>query len=232
MRRISWLMPVATSVAALALIAPAGALGTTACGDRFVPAVVGGKHRCLQWQMACRVRWNADYHRYLFDCHKGYLVWWWRGLLRRPLHIPTLTPGSACPVSPPTGSFGSYGATAFGPGPAYPTLTLRDGGASLTYLPGWGPEGADGTKLLAAIPPSHNGQLWAVDVRTGDARPLTPFVGDLYAQGLSNDGQTVLAAVGCGGMPRPYGYLETIPFAGGKPHVIVRGPCRASWNAP
>ncbi len=25
---------------------------------------------------------------------------------------------------------------------------------------------ADGTKLLAAIPPSHNGQLWAVDVRS------------------------------------------------------------------
>jgi Tol biopolymer transport system component len=91
---------------------------------------------------------------------------------------------------------------------------------------------ADGTKLLAAIPPSNNGQLWAADVRTGHARPLTPFVGDLYAQGLSSDGRTVLAAVGCGGMPGPYGYVETIPFSGGRPHVIVRGPCGASWNAP
>jgi Tol biopolymer transport system component len=91
---------------------------------------------------------------------------------------------------------------------------------------------ADGTKLLAAIPPSNNGQLWAVDVRTGHARPLTPFVGDLYAQGLSSDGRTVLAAVGCGGMPGPYGYVETIPFSGGRPHVIVRGPCGASRNAP
>jgi hypothetical protein len=153
MRRISWLLPVATSVAALALTAPAGAQhGTAACGDRFVPAVIAGKHRCLQWQMACRSRSNADYHRYLFDCHKGYLVWWWRGLLQRPVRIPTLAPGSACPVSAPTGSLGSYGATAFGPGPAYPTLTLRDGGASLTYLPGWGPEGADGTKLLWTVP--------------------------------------------------------------------------------
>lgn len=90
---------------------------------------------------------------------------------------------------------------------------------------------ADGTKLLAAIPPSHNGQLWAIDVRTGNARALTPFVGDLYPQGLSRDGKTALASVGCGGTPAPYGYLETIPFAGGRPHVIVRGPCRASWNA-
>lgn len=90
---------------------------------------------------------------------------------------------------------------------------------------------ADGTKLLAAIPPSHNGQLWAVDVGTGNARALTPFVGDLNAQGLSSDGKTVLASIGCGGMVGPYGYVETIPFAGGRPHVIARGPCRASWDA-
>ncbi len=89
----------------------------------------------------------------------------------------------------------------------------------------------DGTKLLAAIPPNHNGRLWAVNVRTGAARPLTPWVGDLNPQGLSRNGRAVLAAVGCGGIPSPYGYVETIPFAGGSPHVIVRGPCRASWDA-
>ncbi len=90
---------------------------------------------------------------------------------------------------------------------------------------------ADGKKLLAANPATHNGRLWAVDVATGDARPLTPWVGDLFAQGLSTDGRTVLAAIGCGGLGLPYGVVETIPFAGGKPHVIVHGPCRASWNA-
>jgi hypothetical protein len=90
---------------------------------------------------------------------------------------------------------------------------------------------ADGTKLLAANPAIHNGRLWAVDVATGNARPLTPWVGDLFPQGLSANGKTVLAAVGCGGLPSLVGYVETIPFAGGKPHVIVRGPCRASWNA-
>jgi Tol biopolymer transport system component len=90
---------------------------------------------------------------------------------------------------------------------------------------------ADGTKLLAANPAMHNGRLWAVDVTTGKARRLTPWVGDLFPQGLSGDGKTVLAAVGCGGTTSPVGYVETIPFGGGKPHVIVRGPCRASWNA-
>ena len=90
---------------------------------------------------------------------------------------------------------------------------------------------ADGKELLAANPAMHNGRLWAVDVPSGNARPLTPWVGDLFPQGLSRDGRTVLASIGCGGMIGPYGVVETIPFAGGKPHVIVRGPCRASWNA-
>jgi Tol biopolymer transport system component len=90
---------------------------------------------------------------------------------------------------------------------------------------------ADGKELLAANPATHNGRLWAVDVPSGNARPLTPWVGDLFPQGLSRNGRTVLASIGCGGMIGPYGVVETIPFAGGKPHVIVHGPCRANWNA-
>jgi Tol biopolymer transport system component len=90
---------------------------------------------------------------------------------------------------------------------------------------------ADGKKLLAANPATHNGRLWAVDLPSGSARKLTDWVGDLFPQGLSTDGKTVLASIGCGGMIGPYGVVETIPFAGGKPRIIVRGPCRASWNA-
>ncbi len=89
---------------------------------------------------------------------------------------------------------------------------------------------ADGRRLLAAYPATHNGRLYAVDVASGSARPLTRFVGDLFAQGLSRDGRTVLAAIGCGGTAGPYGIVETIPFAGGHPTVIARGPCRASSN--
>ena len=90
---------------------------------------------------------------------------------------------------------------------------------------------ASGNELLAANPANHNGRLWAVDVAIGVEHPITPWIGDLVPQGLSADGSTVLAATGCGGTVSRYGYVETIPFAGGKPHVIVRGPCRASWNA-
>lgn len=87
---------------------------------------------------------------------------------------------------------------------------------------------ADGSRLLAAHPATHNGRLYAVDVATGEARALTPFVGDLSPQGLSRDGRTVLASIGCGGTASPYGLLETIPFAGGRRRVIVRGPCAGS----
>ncbi len=90
---------------------------------------------------------------------------------------------------------------------------------------------SDGTRLLAAYPAMHNGKLYSVNVSTGEAKDLTGFVGDLYAQGLSRNGTTILAAVGCGGTTSPFGRVETIPFAGGHPTVIARGPCRASWNA-
>ena len=89
----------------------------------------------------------------------------------------------------------------------------------------------DGRGLLAANPAMHNGRLWAVEVPSGRARRLTPWTGDLFAQGLSRDGRQVYAAIGCGGTISPFGRLETIPFSGGKPRVIVRGPCRGSWSA-
>jgi Tol biopolymer transport system component len=89
---------------------------------------------------------------------------------------------------------------------------------------------ADGRRLLAANPATHNGRLWAIDVRSGRARVLTGWVGDLFPQGLSRNGKTILAAIGCGGFLSPFGVVETLPFTGGRAHVIVKGPCRASWN--
>ena len=85
--------------------------------------------------------------------------------------------------------------------------------------------------MLAAYPATNNGKLYAVNVATGRARALTPFVGDLNAEGLSRNGNTVLAAIGCGELMTIRGIVETIPFSGGPPTTIVRGPCRASWDA-
>ena len=90
---------------------------------------------------------------------------------------------------------------------------------------------ADGSRMLAAYPPTNNGKLYAVNVATGRAHVLTPFVGDLNAEGLSRNGKTVLAAIGCGELLTIRGIVETIPFSGGPPTTLVRGPCRASWNA-
>jgi Tol biopolymer transport system component len=104
-------------------------------------------------------------------------------------------------------------------------LTHTDAGIYPAYF------SSDGTRLLAANPAMHNGRLWAVDTRTGAARDVTGWRGDLFAQGLSRDGKTILAGVGCGGTASPYGVVETLPFAGGKPRVVVRGPCRATWDA-
>lgn len=88
----------------------------------------------------------------------------------------------------------------------------------------------DGSRLLAENPASHNGRLWAVDAETGAAHAITDWVGDLYGLGLSSEGRTVLAGIGCGAFISPVGRVETLPFTGGEPHVIVDGPCRATWN--
>ena len=73
---------------------------------------------------------------------------------------------------------------------------------------------ASGSRLLAAKPATHNGRLGAVVLPTDRSR-LTGWVGDLFPQGLSRDGRTVLAAIGCGGLISPYGVVETLPFTTG-----------------
>ena len=121
-------------------------------------AVVAGHHRCLAHLVTCRARFNSVYHRYLFHCAGGSLEFWWRGLVRRPLHIPTLPAGSACPATEADGSLGERGnvdtpdAPAFGPGPAYPGLFSDSGRARLNYVKGGGYEDWDGTKLLWTVP--------------------------------------------------------------------------------
>lgn len=128
------------------------------CVYGATPAVIGGRHVCLLRGASCRTRLNSGYHRYLFTCSRRRLAFWWTGLLRRPLQIPSIAPGTTCPATPASGTIGEHGnldvpgAPAFGPGPAYPALSSEEEHAVLLYLAGWGYEGWDGTKLLWTVP--------------------------------------------------------------------------------
>jgi hypothetical protein len=139
-------------VASVAVASGSEAAPTLRCGARSVPALVGGKWRCLSDGRPCRARLNATYRHYVFTCADGRLEFWWSGLLRRPLHVPTLGSGSVCPASRVRGTIGFYGSPAFGPGPAYPTLTAESDRAVLHYLVGWGDDDWDGTKALWTVP--------------------------------------------------------------------------------
>jgi hypothetical protein len=90
--------------------------------------------------------------------------------------------------------------------------------------------------LLATLSGGWFGEIWTVDVTTSVSRSLyrRPIDG-LHTVGLSRDGKRVLAVRGCvswgmAGKATP-GRIETISADGGKPRTLVRGPCRASWNA-
>lgn len=58
--------------------------------------------------------------------------------LTRPLHLPLLRPGQACPVSPETPTHSSdFGGSALGVGPVHPLATGTEDLSSNTHAPGW-----------------------------------------------------------------------------------------------
>lgn len=146
-------MVVSSAAARPAAIAPTGG-----CVAGATPALISGRQVCLLRGASCRPRLNVAYHRYFFTCSRRRLAFWWTGLLRRPLQIPSIDAGSVCPATAANGTLGEHGnldaptSPAFGPGPAYPALAGEEGHAVLTYLAGWGYEGWDGTKLLWTVP--------------------------------------------------------------------------------
>ncbi|MFN8186164.1 MAG: hypothetical protein U0R69_03700 [Gaiellales bacterium] len=91
---------------------------------------------------------------------------------------------------------------------------------------------ADGKRLLAGRPPTHNGQIFAIDVPARAVRPLTPVTGELRGEGISRDGRSVLAAVGCVGPPgQVKNRIQVLSFDTGKIQVEIDGGCQATWNA-
>jgi hypothetical protein len=134
--------------------------GRARCSAGSIRAIVRGRVTCLSAGGHCRTRNRRAYRRYGFICRDEQLVYDWARLVRRPLHIPTLTPGSPCPATQPSGTLGEQGsdatqAPAFGPGPAYPGLGVETSAAMLTFV--WQPTEAPyrgwyGTKALWTVP--------------------------------------------------------------------------------
>jgi len=169
-------MRVAVGVAVLATVAAVAARAggaelesraapIRACPPHMLHAVIGGRHQCLTDGMRCRPRLDRAYHRYLFHCHGGKLEDAWDLLQRRPLHVPTLEPGSACPRAGAQGTLADVGMPrlpgwpAWGRGPAYP---MRGGDAAaglvLSFDPlpetGWGAD-----KVMWAVGPRYHGPV-------------------------------------------------------------------------
>ena len=107
-------------VAAAALVAATAAeTGSSEqaarCASLAVPARIAGKVVCLSYGSTCRARHQARYVKFGFRCLGGYLDYDWRPL-RRPLRVPTLAAGAACPASAPRGnSGGGFPGYLFGP---------------------------------------------------------------------------------------------------------------------
>src|SRR5438105_6934888 len=120
-------------------IATGSAVRARSCGRDSVAARIAGRRVCLRDGQRCNSRRERQYGRYGFQCSYGSLVATWKRL-QRPLHIPSIAPGSACPIAhaDPNVDFASFGV---GPGigdghvytahydPRYPqalnVLTLR-----------------------------------------------------------------------------------------------------------
>jgi WD40 repeat protein len=86
---------------------------------------------------------------------------------------------------------------------------------------------ADGRRLLALDTAIFRARLWVVDAASGRARSL----GVASPLGVSRDGRTALVVLGCRDTIIRAGMLATVPLTGGRPRVLVRGPCSASWHA-
>jgi hypothetical protein len=89
------------------------------------------------------------------------LVRW--SVLRRPLHLPVVAPGSPCPVSRvdrrlPWARIHIFGASGIGPGPVYPGLGATTGLLNVTKDTQYGSRW-QGQKVFWYVAPSYRGRV-------------------------------------------------------------------------
>lgn len=89
---------------------------------------------------------------------------------------------------------------------------------------------ADGSRLLAEFEGQDTTGAYAISVASGHARSVTARGRSVIGAGISSDGSTLLIDEGSFEEPPSDGRIATIPFAGGRSHLLVAHGAQASWN--
>ncbi|MGA2454979.1 MAG: hypothetical protein ABSG93_15815 [Solirubrobacteraceae bacterium] len=89
---------------------------------------------------------------------------------------------------------------------------------------------AGGSRLLAEFEGQDTSAAYAVNVVTGRVHSVTVHGQMVQGAGISSDGSTLLLDEGSFEQPPSHGRIVTVPFAGGRPKVLVAHGAQASWN--
>jgi hypothetical protein len=89
---------------------------------------------------------------------------------------------------------------------------------------------ADGSRLLSEFEGQDTSAAWTVRVPSGRARPIALRDQSVVGAGISRDGGSLLVDLGSFESPPSSGRIASIPFAGGRPTVLVAHGAQASWN--
>jgi hypothetical protein len=89
---------------------------------------------------------------------------------------------------------------------------------------------ASGSRLLSEFEGQDTSNAWTVRVSSGRARPITFRNQSVVGAGISSDGGTLLVDLGSFEAPPSSGRVASIPFAGGRPTMLVAHGAQASWN--
>ena len=89
---------------------------------------------------------------------------------------------------------------------------------------------ANGSRLLAEFEGEDNSDAYAVNVISGQARAVTVHGRAVEGAGISSSGSTLLVDENALFEPPSKARVATVPFAGGRSHVLVAHGSQASWN--
>jgi Tol biopolymer transport system component len=125
--------------------------------------------------------------------------------------------------------------------PIYQLVTMRPDGSHRvqithmkipTLVSGLAPLqiSADGKHLLADYGGQDTSETWAVNLATHKAKQLKVAGQPVVPAALSKSGNAVLVAIGALDTAPKHGTVESLPFRGGHPTLLVKHAAQASWN--